>query len=72
MRIKVAIVDDDGGIRAGLATLINRAPDMKLTGDYADAERALAAIPRDPPVTSAVLPVSSNIGAVEQRFRAVN
>jgi DNA-binding NarL/FixJ family response regulator len=49
MRIRVAIVDDDEGIRAGLAALINRAPDMKLTGDYADAEKALVEIPRDPP-----------------------
>lgn len=42
-------MDDDEGIRAGLAALINRAPDMKLTGDYADAEKALVEIPRDPP-----------------------
>ena len=49
MPIKVAIVDDDEGIRAGLATLIRRAPAFKLTGDYANAEVAIAEIPRDPP-----------------------
>ncbi|HZT23039.1 MAG TPA: response regulator transcription factor [Verrucomicrobiae bacterium] len=49
MPIKVAIVDDDEGIRAGLAALIRRAPDLKLTGDYANAETALKEIPRHPP-----------------------
>ena len=49
MQIKVAIVDDDEGIRAGLAALIRRAPSFKLTGDYANAETALKEIPRHPP-----------------------
>jgi DNA-binding NarL/FixJ family response regulator len=49
MPIKVAIVDDDEGIRAGLAALIRRASDLKLTGDYANAETALKEIPRHPP-----------------------
>src|SRR5579885_477852 len=49
MPIKVAIVDDDEGIRAGLAALIRRAPDLRLTGDYANAETALKEIPRHPP-----------------------
>jgi DNA-binding NarL/FixJ family response regulator len=47
--IKVAIVDDDEGIRAGLAALIRRAPDCRLTGDYPDAESALKEIPKNPP-----------------------
>lgn len=49
MPIKVAIVDDDEGIRASLASMIRRAPAFKLAGDYPDAETAIAAIPRDPP-----------------------
>jgi DNA-binding NarL/FixJ family response regulator len=49
MQIKVAIVDDDEGIRAGLAALIRRAPNFKLAGDYANAETALTEIPRHPP-----------------------
>ena len=49
MPIKVAIVDDDEGIRASLATLIRRSPSFRLTGDYPDAETALKEIPRRPP-----------------------
>jgi DNA-binding NarL/FixJ family response regulator len=45
MQIKVAIVDDDDGIRASLAMLIRRAAGFKLTGDYPDAETALKEIP---------------------------
>ena len=48
-QIKVAIVDDDEGIRASLATLIRRAPTLRLAGDYADAETALKEIPNRPP-----------------------
>jgi DNA-binding NarL/FixJ family response regulator len=47
--IKVAIVDDDEGIRTSLATLIRRAPALRFAGDYADAESALADIPNRPP-----------------------
>lgn len=49
MPIKVAIVDDDEGIRSSLAALIRRAPTLKLTGDYPDAETALKEIVRQPP-----------------------
>ena len=49
MPIKVAIVEDDAGIRASLATLIRRAPDLRLAGDYPDAETALKEIPHRPP-----------------------
>lgn len=49
MPIKVAIVDDDDGIRSSLATLIRRAPALRLVGDYADAEAALKDIPQRPP-----------------------
>ncbi len=47
--IKVAIVDDDEGIRAGLAALIRRATALRLVGDYADGESALKEIPRQLP-----------------------
>jgi DNA-binding NarL/FixJ family response regulator len=49
MQIKVSIVDDDDGIRSSLATLIRRAPSLKLMGDYADAETALKELPRKEP-----------------------
>jgi DNA-binding NarL/FixJ family response regulator len=49
MPIKVAIVDDDEGIRASLATLIRRAPALRLVGDYPDAESALKYIPQRSP-----------------------
>ena len=49
MPIKVAIVDDDEGIRTSLAALIRRAPSLRLAGDYPDAETAIKEIPRRPP-----------------------
>jgi DNA-binding NarL/FixJ family response regulator len=49
MKIKVAIVDDDEGIRASLAALIRQSASLKLTGDYPDSETALREIPRYPP-----------------------
>ena len=49
MQIKVAIVDDDDGIRSSLATLIRRATGFQLTGEYPDAETAIREIPRHPP-----------------------
>src|SRR5271156_1746076 len=49
VQIKVAIVDDDEGIRVSLATLIRRAPALRLTGDYPDAETALKEIPNRQP-----------------------
>jgi DNA-binding NarL/FixJ family response regulator len=49
MQIKVAIVDDDEGIRSSLAALIRRVPALRLAGDYPDAETALREIPRNPP-----------------------
>jgi DNA-binding NarL/FixJ family response regulator len=45
MQIKVAVVDDDDGIRASLSTLIRRSANLRLTGDYPDAESALKEIP---------------------------
>ncbi len=49
MQIKIAIVDDDEGIRTSLAALIRRAPDLKLVGDYPNAEIALQEIPNKAP-----------------------
>ena len=45
MQIKVAIVDDDEGIRSGLSALIKRAKEFKLLGEYANGETALKEIP---------------------------
>ena len=42
-------MDDDEDIRASLAALICRAPDLKLVGDYPNAETALKEIPHCPP-----------------------
>lgn len=49
MPIKVAIVEDDEGIRSSLTALIRRAPALRFSGDYPDAESALQGIPRQPP-----------------------
>ena len=49
MPIKVAIVEDDEGIRSSLSALIRRSSDLRLTGDYPDAETALKSIPKNPP-----------------------
>lgn len=49
MPIKVAIVEDDEGIRSSLAALIRRAPSLRLLGEYADAETALKEVPRQIP-----------------------
>lgn len=48
MPIKVAIVDDDEGIRSSLASLIRRVSSFRLSGDYPDAETALRELPRRP------------------------
>jgi DNA-binding NarL/FixJ family response regulator len=45
MQIKVAIVDDDEGIRSGLSALIKRAAGFRLVGEFANAETALKEIP---------------------------
>src|ERR1017187_7250677 len=49
MQIKVAIVDDDEGIRSSLSVLIKRAAGFKLTGEYANGETALKEIPKNLP-----------------------
>ncbi|HEU5071637.1 MAG TPA: response regulator transcription factor [Verrucomicrobiae bacterium] len=47
--IKVALVDDDEGIRTSLAALIRREPAFRLVGDYANAETAVKEIPQHRP-----------------------
>ncbi len=49
MQVKVAIVDDDEGIRSSLSALIKRAPGYKLVGEYANGETALKEIPQHLP-----------------------
>jgi DNA-binding NarL/FixJ family response regulator len=49
MPIKVAIVEDDEGIRTSLATMVRRSPSLRWAGEYADAETAVKEIPRRPP-----------------------
>lgn len=46
MQIKVAIVDDDEGIRGSLSALIERAAGFKLVGQFANGEAAVKEIPR--------------------------
>ena len=42
--IRVAVVDDDTGTRAGLGSLLERAPGFRVVASYPDAESALADI----------------------------
>ncbi len=49
MPIKVAIVDDDEGIRTSLSSLIRRSSALRLTGDFPDAETAVKEIPQHVP-----------------------
>ncbi len=49
MPIKVALVEDDEGIRSSLAALIRRTPALRPAGEYPDAETALREIPLRPP-----------------------
>jgi DNA-binding NarL/FixJ family response regulator len=74
MQIKVAIVDDDEGIRSSLAALIRRSSDFKLTGEYPDAETALKEIPRATPdvvLMDINMPGMNGVECVEQLKSAV-
>lgn len=44
--IRVAIVEDDAEIRADLCRRIERSPSFRMVGAYADAESAIAELPR--------------------------
>jgi DNA-binding NarL/FixJ family response regulator len=74
MPIKVAIVDDDEGIRSSLASLIRRSSACKLAGDYPNAEIAIREIPRDPPdvvLMDINLPGMNGVECVRQLKTAV-
>jgi DNA-binding NarL/FixJ family response regulator len=74
MAIKVAIVDDDEGIRASIIALIRKAPALKLAGDYPDAESALKEIPKNPPdvvLMDINLPGTKGVECVRQLKAAV-
>jgi DNA-binding NarL/FixJ family response regulator len=45
MTIKVAIVEDDAGVRQGLARVLGRAQDFRCVGAFSDAEAALQQLP---------------------------
>jgi DNA-binding NarL/FixJ family response regulator len=45
MAIRVAIVEDDLGVRETLVSLVAEAPDLRCVGDYACAEDALKQLP---------------------------
>ena len=49
MPIRVAIVEDDPGVRAGLVSIVRRAAHLQLAGTYDSAETALKGIPEDLP-----------------------
>jgi len=49
MTIRVAIVEDDRGIREGLSILVGGSPGFTCTAAYADAESALEGLPLAPP-----------------------
>lgn len=47
--IRVAIVDDNEGVRSDILAFLARFPEFKLVGSYPDAESALADLPRHRP-----------------------
>lgn len=49
MPIRVAIVEDDEGIRSSLTTMLERSPDCRPVASFPDAESALAELPRHRP-----------------------
>ena len=74
MQIKVAIVEDDEGIRSSLASLIRRAPNLKLVGDFPNAEAAVKEIPNCAPnvvLMDINLPGMNGVECVRQLKAAV-
>ena len=55
MSIAISIVEDDSGIRSGLARILNRAPGITCLAQYATAEEALKALPEAVPPPDIVL-----------------
>lgn len=69
MPIKVAIVEDDNGIRESLAVLINGSPGFRCISAFANAEGALVGLPQDWPDVALVdinLPRMSGIDLVSK------
>jgi DNA-binding NarL/FixJ family response regulator len=69
MELTIAIVEDDPGLRSGLAALIDSTPGFVLHGVYASAEEALAGIPKTLPKVTLMdinLPRLSGIEAVRK------
>jgi DNA-binding NarL/FixJ family response regulator len=69
MQIKVAIVEDDEGIRSSLGSLIRRAPELTLVGTFCDAESALKELPANPPHVALMdinLPKMNGVECVRQ------
>jgi DNA-binding NarL/FixJ family response regulator len=71
--IKVAIVEDDEGLRESLAVLINGSSGFRCVGTYGAAEEALEQLPAKNPdvvIMDITLPNLSGIGCV-QRLKAI-
>src|SRR5690349_4245697 len=69
MPIKVAIVEDDSGVRQSLEALISGTPGFQCTGSYPNAEAALRRTPHDWPdviLMDISLPGDSGITCVAQ------
>jgi DNA-binding NarL/FixJ family response regulator len=69
MPIKVAIVEDDNGLRESLIALVKTNPDFRFTGAFVNAESALKQIPGDWPdvvLTDINLPGMSGIECVSK------
>ena len=49
MRHRVSIVEDDGGVRAGLVRLFNETRDFQCISNHATAESAMAGLPGEKP-----------------------
>ncbi len=72
MTTTIAIVDDDKSVRRSLADMLHRSPGIKCVGSYADAETALAEIPRLAPQVLLMdinLPGMDGVACVRQLAR---
>jgi len=75
--IRVAIIEDDCGVREGLATLIESAPGYRIAGTYASVETALGSMaghPADVVLLDIHLPGVSGakgVGMIKERLPAV-
>lgn len=73
MPITVSIVEDDAGVREGLARLLKQSREFRLLGSYPTAEAALRELPQTPPdvlLMDISLPGMDGIECV-QRLHAV-